>query len=179
MRFAINNVAADFKRFETRTSSIFKPARAVVAELAKAAKGDARAALRGARSGRRYGGGEDASVYRLVKRKAVKGSRKFKAYTASAPGEAPATRTRTLLAGIRSARVRGKRGEDRGFSFFVFASRRTAFYQRFLEFGTKARRRGGRILPRPLFTPLDAKYQNLLRARIPLALEQGIRELTR
>lgn len=168
-------ITGDFRRFEQRTGAAFQPARRFVSQLAKEAKADARAALRGSRSGRRYGGGNDRSVYKLVKRRAVLGSARTRAYTASAPGEAPARRTGTLLRAIRSARVKGKRGADAGFTFFVFADRRTAFYQRFLEFGV---RRFG-IAPRPLFGPLQDRYQRRLVAGLPREIEKGWQEVMR
>jgi hypothetical protein len=167
----------DLARFEQRKGAAFEPARRLVAQLAKAAKAEAKVLLRGPRSGRRYGGGTDRTAWKLAragKRKVVqKVSIRVREYTASAAGEPPARRTGQLLRSVRAARVRGGKGEDAGFRFFVFADRRTAFYQRFLEFGVK--RRG--IAPRPLFTPLEGKYQRRLASELPGALQAGLDEV--
>ena len=184
MRIVINDVAADFRRFEGRTSVVFAPAREAVRVLAKAAKVETKEALRGKRTGSAYGAGVSKGSYILAKigarRRALKTAKAFKRYIASAPGEAPAQRTGILFRSIRSARVSGGRsGQDRGFQYFIFADRRVAFYQRFLEFGTKRRRRGGKVAPRPLFTVLNARYQLKLEADLGVAIEAGLRELVK
>lgn len=188
MKFFLNDVADQFRKFEARTSSLFRPARLAIRELVTQARGEARELIAASKSGRQYGGQVDSSVYRLQKingkRKATRLSTRFGAYRASAPGEAPASRTGTLLRSIRVARIGAEKGRDRGFEFFVFADRRTAFYRAFLEFGTRWRRRkrrggAGQVEPRPLWTPLQRKFSRLARQRLDLAVEQGIRELSR
>jgi hypothetical protein len=173
MRF-LASIRNDMDRFAARKGEAFESARRLVSKLAKEARADARAALRGPRTGRAYGGGTDRTAWRVTKKGKARSVRKlslrFRAYTASAAGEAPATRTGQLLRSVRVARVRGKAGLDAGFRFFVFADRRTAFYQRFLEFGVK--RRG--LAKRPLFAPLEERYQRRLAAELPAALQAGL-----
>lgn len=178
----VNDIAAEFRRFQARKSDLFKPYRRLVTELAQQAKAEVKATIRQPKSGRAYAGGLDAKNYRLEriggKRIARQYTARVRAYTASAAGEPPATRTGVLLRSIRAARLKK---ED--FGFFVFAHRKTAFYRAFLEFGTGQRRRkrgaAGRIAPRPLFTPLAAKYQRILAQRIDRELDAGLRELVR
>jgi hypothetical protein len=180
----LNDVAADFRRFEARTSVLFQPARVAIRELVTEARADARNTVAAAKSGRSYGGQSDSSVYRLQringKRSASRFSTRFGAYRASAPGEAPASRTGVLLRAIRVSRIGAKAGQDRGFEFFVFADQRTAFYRAFLEFGTRQRRRrrgdAGRVEPRPLWTPLQQKYARLAARRVDLAVDRGLVE---
>lgn len=176
MRFLVG-VRNDLERFAQRKGAAFAPARRLVSTLARDAKAEARAALRGTRTGRRYAGSTDNSAWSVNKGKGRRGvsktSKKFRGYVASSVGEAPANRTGQLLRSIRAARVRGQRGLDAGFRFFIFADRRTAFYQRFLEFGIA--RRG--IGPRPLFTPLQAKFQARLERELPGALQRGLDEV--
>lgn len=177
MRFAISNVAAEFRRFEARKSALFKPLRDIVTEVAKDAQAEAKATIRRRKSGRHYGRATDRTVYQLQKiggrRVATRTTAIAKAYVASAAGEAPASRTGTLLRSVRRARLRKAE-----FGFFVFANSRTAFYRHFLEFGTRARRgKGGDIAPRPLFTPLALKYERLLASRIEREIEPALREV--
>lgn len=178
MRFLVA-VRNDFDRFAGRTGAAFAPARRLVSDLARQAKAEARAALRGSRSGRRYAGGVDSSSWKVGKGKGRRGVSKvsttFRGYVASSPGEAPANRTGQTIRAIRAARVKGGRGLDAGFRFFIFADRRTAFYQRFLEFGI--RRRG--IGPRPLFAPLEIKFRRRLERELPAALQRGMEEVMR
>lgn len=185
MRFSLNDVAAEFRRFEARKSSLFKPLRTVVTDVAKAAKAETKATIRRRKGGKSYSGQIDRKAYKLEKRgrgrAAVQVSLSHRGYVASAPGEAPASRTGVLLASIRQARLR-KKGAD--FGFFIFANSKTAFYRHFLEFGTRERarkRRGGgssgKIAPRPLFTPLALKYERLLRERIEREIPAALREL--
>lgn len=179
MRFAVNNVAAEFRRFEARRSDLFKPFRRLVTELAQQAKAEVKETIRRPKSGRAYGGGQDATAYRLQrvggKRIAQRYTARVRAYTASAPGEAPASRSGVLLRSIRSARLK-----KADFGFFVFANSRTAFYRHFLELGTGNRKgRSGRVAPRPLFTPLALKYTRLLEQRADRELDAGLRELVR
>lgn len=183
MRFAVNDIAAEFRRFEARKSELFKPYRRIVSELSKQAKSEVQATIRKPKSGRAYGGGQDATAYRLQrvggKRVASRYTARVRAYTASAAGDAPASRTGVLVRSIRIARLK-----KADFGFFVFANSKTAFYRHFLEFGTRDRRRksggaSGRVAPRPLFTPLAAKYQRLLEQRVDRELGAGLRELVR
>jgi hypothetical protein len=184
IRVTINDIAAEFRRFEARKSGLFKPLRSIVVDLARQAKAEVKAAIRRKKAGRVYGGGIDRKNFKFLKvdgrRRLRKVTIQVKRYTASAPGDAPASRTGVLLNSIRSARM--KRSVD--FGFFIFANSRTAFYRHWLEFGTKARRRGkrgnaGRIEKRPLFTPLAMKYERLLATRIDRELPAALRELLR
>lgn len=183
MRFAVNNVADEFRRFEARKSELFKPYRRLLTEMAKQAKAEVKETIRKPKGGRAYGGGRDSKNYRLQriggKRVAQQYAVRVRAYTASAAGEPPASRTGVLMRSIRSARLK-----KADFGFFVFANSKTAFYRHFLEFGTRDRRRksggaSGRVAPRPLFTPLAAKYQRLLEQRVDRELGAGLRELVR
>jgi hypothetical protein len=156
------------------------------------------AAIRGSKSGRRYARRSGRKVYRS-KRERVQlfggrtGSlRRITATTvnvgthrASAPGEAPASFTGTLL---RSIRTKFSVRRDSVFAR-VYADRSTAFYRHMLEFGTaNATRRGvksrlkkgrqtvfvsrlgkGAIAPRPVFSPLQAQLQRELVARVERA----------
>ena len=183
MRFSVNDIAAEFRRFEARKSELFKPARRLITELAKQAKAEVKTTIRQPKSGRAYGGGRDATAYKLQRvggrRVATRYTARVRAYTASAAGEAPASRTGVLVRSIRSARLK-----KADFGFFVFANSKTAFYRHFLEFGTRDRKRksggaSGSVAPRPLFTPLAAKYQRLLEQRMDRELDAGLRELMR
>lgn len=184
MNFFINDIAKEFRKFEARKSDLFRPLRDVVTELARQAKAEVKAKIRAKKSGRRYEGQTDSKTYKLEKRGkrrvAVQTTARFRAYSASASGEAPASRTGTLIRSIRQARLK-----KADFGFFVFANSRVAFYRQWLEFGTKDRRGGfrgrgaGKIDPRPLFSPLNEKYGRLLLNQIDTKLSAALREIVR
>jgi len=150
--------------------------------------------LRANKKGRRYAKRAGRSVYKRVRKTVTIGNQtrtgrvvaaaraSVANYTASAPGEAPAVATGTMLRAIRT-KVGGRRGT---FSARVFADRGTAFYRHFLEFGTGprvtrraklvngksrkqravARASAGALAPRPVFTPLQARLTRDLEARV-------------
>lgn len=184
-RITINDVAAEFRRFEARKSDLFKPLREIIVDLSRKAKAEVKATIRRKKAGRVYGGGLDRKNFKIAKvngsKRATQVSIQVKRYTASAPGDAPASRTGVLLNSIRASRMKSKKVD---FGFFVFANSRTAFYRHWLEFGTKSRRgkgsrKAGRLEPRPLFTPLAVKYERLLADRINSELSASLRELVR
>lgn len=121
-------------------------------------------------------GGQQARVTRNVR-----GSVETVAYKASAPGEPPARRTGNL---IRAVRVKLP-AQAKGYGAKVFAHRGLAFYRHFLEFGTnnpdspptRVRRKRnankalGRVLPRPVFSPLSVQLDRDLSARVIAAVE--------
>ena len=152
---------------------------------ALAAEGRAQvvAAIRAPKSGRKYGGvaargylrrqrvevttfgGGKAKVSRPTLR-----TKKTRPYTASAPGQAPAIHTGTLLRSIRTKLP----AREKGYGVKVFADRGTAFYRHMLEFGRgtlakKGAYRGrniGVILPRPLWSPIQQRMEAQLEGRI-------------
>lgn len=151
-------------------------------DTARAARNEAAAKLRSTvRFGKIYGARKGRSAYRLKRdgrrRVALRSAMATRQYQASAPGEAPARFTGTLLSALRVARIRA----DKGFGYRVFADRRTAFYRHMLEFGTKPRstrrprRFVGTVAPRPIFGLLAAKYERELLAKAELAVAKFAR----
>ena len=144
------------------------------------------AAISGEGSGAFYGRQSGRVVYRRVTRKVelfggktgrvrsvARVQRTGIARRASAPGEAPARFTGTLLRSIRTKFP----GREKGYGAKVFADRGTAFYRHFLEFGTRERstrrprRSVGRLAPRPIFSPLQAALERDLDARVGRAVD--------
>lgn len=144
------------------------------------------AELRSPKSGRKYGARTGRAFYRRQRRTTqvfgrtatytanvrVKG--RTRAYTASAPGQAPAAFTGTLARSVRAkVPARGK-----GWSARVFADRGTAFYRHMLEFGTKQRqtkrprRSVGAVAPRPIWSRLQADVDRALPAAVLAAVER-------
>lgn len=160
--------------------------RTAVKDLARRYEAELKNELRRPKSGKAYGAQSSRSAFRRSSRKTVifgrtanvrtvvRRSVKTKAYRASAPGEAPASFTGTEL---RSIKVK-----TRGYGATIFADRGTAFYRHFLEFGTKARtqrtqrgkavnRNVGRIAPRPVFSPLQARLDVDMQDRVERAVD--------
>lgn len=146
-----------------------------IRDLAKEGRQEVVAALRAEKSGKKYGALKGRSFYRRqtqtvtlfggVQSKVtrnVAASRKTKAYTASAPGEAPASQTGTLLRAIRTKAPRA----EKGYGIKVFAYRGTAFYRHMLEFGAK------HVDPRPLWGPIQQRLESQLEARIMQAVHR-------
>lgn len=157
--------------------------RKAIREMASAYRARVVAAIRAPKSGRQYGARSARAFYRTERRAvtlfggrrgtyraAVRATKATKAYRASAPGQAPATVTGTLL---RSIRLKPGR---KGLSARVFASKGTAFYRHFLEFGHGPARKGrkgrtGPAAPRPLWSPLQAQILRELPTRVLAALD--------
>lgn len=142
--------------------------------------------LRAVKSGRQYGPAV-RTAYRRTRRTVTlfggmtarvpsitRTPKATKTYRASAPGEAPAMLTGTL---VRSIRTKYPRAE-KGYGVKIFAHRGTAFYRHFLEFGAGPARKGRRIgaggirAPRPLFSPMQEKLEADLEAKIQAAVAQ-------
>lgn len=170
--------------------------RASVRLLAREYRARVVAAIRSAKRGERYARRAARSTYRRQRQmvqlfggrtataRVVRGIQvRTGTYTASAPGEAPANFTGTLLRSLKT-----RFGVRDGAMFArVYADRRTAFYRHMLEFGTgprtirRATLRAGRgvrqaqrvgsgsIEPRPLFSPLQAQLERDLMARVQRA----------
>lgn len=146
--------------------------------------------LRAPKSGRTYAAREQRGTYRRTKGVVRRLSVGTKRYRASAPGQAPAVQTGTLVRSVRT-KIGGKGG---AYAARIFADRKTAFYRHFLEFGVGQRqiRRGrqfdgagkrqrlrlrnaassGAVAPRPVWSPLQAALSRDLQSRV-LAAVQG------
>jgi hypothetical protein len=143
------------------------------------------AELRSAKSGKKYGARSSRAFYRRVRtsvtlfggaqgsfRRATRVKGKTRAYTASAPGQAPAVFTGTLARSVRT-KVRGK-----GWQARVFADKGTAFYRHFLEFGTgprstkRPRRFVGALAKRPIWSRYQAQIERELPQRVLTAIER-------
>lgn len=145
------------------------------------------AELRAAKSGRRYGARRARAFYRRQRRTvtlfggakgsyraAVRVTRRTRAYTASAPGQAPAVFTGALARAVRSKiPARGK-----GWSARVYTDRGTAFYRHFLEFGTgprqtrRPRRNVGALAPRPIWSKYQMQIEKELPAHVLAAVDR-------
>jgi hypothetical protein len=141
--------------------------------------------LRRPGTGRFYGGGRAVAFRRQrrtvtlfggVRRRVTNVRRldvRAPAYRASAPGQPPARRTGTLLRSIRTAFP----ARDKGFGARIFADRKVAFYRHILEFGAPnrtprdRRRAAWRLLPRPVFSPLQVELERALGARVLRAVD--------
>lgn len=178
-----------FLDLRIQTARMEADIRKTLREMAASYRQRVVATLRAPKSGRRYGGRSARAFYRVQRRSvtlfggktgsyraAVRATKATKAYTASAPGQAPAVLTGTLLRSIRTkVPSRGK-----GFTVRVFANRQTAFYRHFLEFGHGAARKGrkgrtGPAAPRPVWSPLQAEIQRELPRRVLAALDHFTR----
>jgi hypothetical protein len=148
------------------------------------------AQLRAPKAGRTYAARDQRGTYRRTKGVVRRLSVSTKRYRASAPGQAPAVQTGTMLRSIKT-KIGGRGG---AYSARIFADRRTAFYRHFLEFGVGQRqiRRGkqfdgkskrqrlrarnvassGAVAPRPVWSPLQTSMSRDLQARV-LAAVQG------
>lgn len=147
------------------------------------------AQLRAPKSGRTYAARDGRRAYRRTKGVVRRLSISTRKYRASAPGQAPAVQTGTMLRAIRT-KVGGRKGP---YSARIFADRGSAFYRHFLEFGVgkrnirrgmqfdgnsrKQRLRGrlqassGAVAPRPVFSPLQTSLSRELEARIRAAVQ--------
>lgn len=176
-----------FLDLQLQGATLDKDVRAVVREMAASYRARVVADLRAPKSGRQYGARAARSFYRRQKRTVqlpggktgsyravarVQG--KTRAYTASAPGQAPAVFSGTLARAVRS-RVPSK---GKGWSARVYADRGTAFYRHFLEFGTGPRmtkrpaRNVGRLAPRPIWGKYQAQIERELPTRVLAALDK-------
>lgn len=162
--------------------------RTEIRTLTREYRGKLVAALRAPKKGRIYSARAQRRAYGKTGGFFGRRSVATKKYRASAPGEAPAVQTGTLLRSIRT-KVGGKLGP---FSARVFANRRLAFYRHFLEFGVGSRkiRRGrevrgkrrvirerfgassGSVAPRPVFSPLQAQLTRDLQQRVLKAVQE-------
>lgn len=161
--------------------------RAAVRALANEMRDRVIAELRSPKSGKQYGARSGRSFYRRQRRSvelfggkrgsysaAVLTKKRTKAYTASAPGQAPATFTGTLARAVR-AKIPGK---GKGWSARVYADRGTAFYRHFLEFGTgpratrRPRRSVGALAARPIWSRRQAQIARVLPQVVLVAVER-------
>lgn len=147
------------------------------------------------KSGRPYGNRTGIARYRAVRRRVTLfggirrtvtrrerlKSSSVRAYRASRPGEAPAVFTGNLLRGLRIAFP----SKEKGYGAKVFSRRGIAAHRHLLEFGTSERiqktwrgkvvnRRVGRVLPRPIWTPLQARAEADLERRILRVIDASI-----
>ena len=163
--------------------------RRAIQELGKQYETQARNELRRPKTGKLYGGGSARRYARQRIKTTVLGKAvsyrgivaspiAVPAYRASRPGEAPATRTGTELGALRLKFP----SKGKGYTARIYADRGVAFYRHFLEFGTGPRiqrtQRGktvnrvvGRIAPRPLFSPLQARLSDELFRRVERAID--------
>jgi hypothetical protein len=111
-------------------------------------------------------GGKKRTVTRRVSAKVA-----VRSWRASRPGEAPAVFSGNLLRGLRVAVP----SREKGYGAKVFSRKSMAAHRHLLEFGTAERiqptkggktRRVGRVLPRPLWTPLQARAMADLERRL-------------
>lgn len=150
--------------------------RANISSMSREYRAEVVRALTAPKGGRRYGGKKTAIYSRqrvtvtlfggqtATLRKNVRSKISAVAYTASRPGEPPASRTGTLVRAVRTkVPSRGK-----GWSTYIFAYRGTAFYRHFLEFGAKrpSRGRGGYRAPRPIWSPFQRRIEAELSTRV-------------
>lgn len=159
--------------------------RAAVREMTAAYRARIVAELRAPKGGRQYGARASRAFYRRVRtnvtlfggaqgsfRRVTRVQGKTRAYTASKPGQAPASFTGTLA---RSVRTKVKGG---GFRARVFADKGTAFYRHFLEFGTgprstrRPRRFVGALAARPIWSRLQAEIERELPRRVLAAVDK-------
>jgi hypothetical protein len=112
-------------------------------------------------------GGKRATVTRRVAYK----QRQTVVYRASRPGEAPARFTGNLLRGLRVKFP----SREKGYGAKVFSSKGIAAHRHLLEFGTAerfqptkngGRRSVGRVLPRPIWSPLQRRALDDLQRRL-------------
>lgn len=112
-------------------------------------------------------GGKRGTVTRRVAYK----QRQSIVYRASRPGEAPARFTGNLLRGLRVAFP----SREKGYGAKVFSRRGLAGHRHLLEFGTKDRvqrlkgggtRNVGRVLPRPIWSPMQRRALDDLQRRL-------------
>lgn len=143
--------------------------------LAKEGRQEVVQRIRAPKSGRKYGGTTARGFYKTVRQtvtvfggtqakvsRNVRGQKATKAYTASAPGEAPAVLTGTLLRSIRTKLPR----TEKGYGVKVFAYRGTAYYRRWLELGAK------QMEPRQAWGPVQEKMEAQLEGRILSAVRR-------
>lgn len=158
-----------------------------VRELAATYRQRVVAELRAPKSGRKYGGRTGRAFYRRQRRTAevfgrtasymanVRVTGRTRAYTASAPGQAPAVMTGTLARSVR-AKIPAK---GKGWFARVFADRGPAFYRHMLEFGhgpaRKGRGRTGPAAPRPIW----GRYQAMIDRALPQAVTAAIERFQR
>lgn len=169
--------------------------RRVVREAAAIYRQRLVAELRAPKSGKRYGARTGRAFYRRQRRTTqvfggrtasytatVRVTGRTRAYTASAPGQAPALFTGTLVRSVRTKAI----PRTRGWGVRVFALGGTgpggqpkgpAFYRHFLEFGHGPARKGrkgrtGPAAPRPIWSKYQAQIERDLPQRIVAALER-------
>jgi hypothetical protein len=165
----------EFLKLQIEGRKLDERVRQSIRDLAKEGRREVVDALRSSKSGRAYGGRTGRSFYRRTRQtvtlfggvqakvsRNVAAKRVTKAYTASAPGEAPADLTGTLRRAIRTKAPRA----EKGYGIKVFAYRGTAFYRHMLEFGTE------HIDPRPLWGPIQDRMEAQLEGRILAAVRQ-------
>lgn len=176
-----------FLDLQLQGAKLDQDVRTAVREMAASYRARVVADLRAPKSGRQYGARNARSFYRKQRKTVqllggkrgsymatVRSTKRTRAYTASAPGQAPAVFTGTLARSVRS-KVPAK---GKGWSARVFASRATAFYRHFLEFGTAPRatkrpaRNVGRVAPRPIWSRYQAEIERELPARVLTALDK-------
>jgi hypothetical protein len=105
-----------------------------------------------------------------TQRVAIKGKQTIR-YRASAPGEAPARFSGNLIRGLRIAFP----SREKGYGARVFTRKGIAGHRHLLEFGTQdryqptkkgGRRFVGRVLPRPIWSPMQKRALDDLQRRI-------------
>lgn len=165
--------------------------RNAIRDLSREYEAKAKAALRAPKSGKRYGARTGRQSYRratvkttvfgrLAKYRTVaKVARNTRAYTASAPGQSPASFTGAEVGAIKVKYP----SREKGYGAKVYADKGVAFYRHFLEFGTgpriQKRGQGGKIVnrnvgsiaPRPLFSPMQAQMEAELLRRVERATD--------
>lgn len=165
----------EFLKLQIEGRKLDASVRQAIRDLAKEGRREVIDALGSAKTGRTYGAHKGRSFYRRAQRNVtlfggvqakvtrnVASKRATKAYTASAPGEAPANVTMTLRRALRTKAPRA----EKGYGIKVFAYRGTAFYRHMLEFGTE------HIDPRPLWGPIQQKLEAQLESRVLAAVQQ-------
>lgn len=168
--------------------------RAAIKDLAREYQGKVAAELSRPKSGRLYGD-RNRAQYRIVRRRVTLfgGQRRtvtrrertkagpVQSWRASRAGEAPAVFTGNLLRGLRIATP----GREKGYGAKVFSSRRLAAHRHLLEFGTSDRiqrtwrgkavnRHVGRVLPRPIWTPFQARATEDLYRRTLAVIDASV-----
>lgn len=176
-----------FLDLQLQGAKLDQDVRTAVREMAASSRARVVAELRAPKSGQQYGARRARAFYRKQRKTVqllggkrgsymatVRATKRTRAYTASAPGQAPAVFTGTLARAVRS-KIPGK---GKGWSARVFASKATAFYRHFLEFGTAMRatkrppRHVGRVAPRPIWSRYQAEIERELPARVLAALDK-------
>jgi hypothetical protein len=165
--------AGEFLKLRTNAVKLENGIRAAIRKVAREGRAEVIAQLSKPGTGRFYPAAK--GTRRNAKRFFTKG-RNVPAYTASAPGQPPARASGNLLASIRTKFPKG----ENGFGAKVFETRGLAFYRHFLEFGAGPAKkgvkgRGGVRAPRPVFTPLQKKYQPKLEAAVVAAIDDFVR----